>query len=104
MFSFSPVVDTMFATYGVEAEYASPAGAITPCLVIRVSAMADSKGWGETVVRSRSNCFEVRRSEMALPEEEAIITIEATGESFIVQGEPALDEEGLIWRLDTRPE
>ena len=45
--------------------------------------------------------FEIRRREIPAPQAGDVIIHD--GDSFVVQGEPRLDAERLIWTLDTRP-
>ncbi|OAN53032.1 hypothetical protein A6A04_15055 [Paramagnetospirillum marisnigri] len=45
--------------------------------------------------------LEIRRRDVPAPQAGDIIIHD--GDSFVVQGEPRLDAERLIWTLDTRP-
>ncbi|MCA1910193.1 MAG: hypothetical protein LDL39_17735 [Magnetospirillum sp.] len=52
-------------------------------------------------IHTATAVFEVRRRDVAQPQAGDIIVHD--GDSFVVQGEPRLDAERLIWTLDTRP-
>ena len=58
-------------------------------------------GFGDTRIHAATAVFEVRVSDLAAPA--AGDTLAIGGETYVVQGEPAKDRDGLIWRLDTRP-
>ena len=55
----------------------------------------------DITVHTSSALFEVRRRDVPTPQAGDIIHHD--GDSFVVQGEPRLDAERLIWTLDTRP-
>ncbi|CAA7620581.1 hypothetical protein [Magnetospirillum sp. SS-4] len=57
--------------------------------------------FSDITVHTGTAAFEVRRREVPAPQ--AGDTINHDGDSFVVQGEPRLDAERLIWILDTRP-
>ena len=57
--------------------------------------------FSDITVHSSTALFEIRRREV--PEPQAGDIIVHDGDSFVVQGEPRLDAERLIWTLDTRP-
>lgn len=57
--------------------------------------------FSDITVHTGTAVFEVRRRE--IPEPQAGHIIVHDGDSFVVQGEPRLDAEQLIWTLDTRP-
>ncbi|WP_096700631.1 hypothetical protein [Magnetospirillum sp. 15-1] len=56
--------------------------------------------FSDITVQTGTALFEIRRREVAAPQPGDIIT--HGGDSFVVQGEPRLDAERLIWTLDTR--
>ena len=55
----------------------------------------------DITVQTSTAVFEVRRRDVPEPQAGNIIVYD--GDSFVVQGEPRLDAERLIWTLDTRP-
>lgn len=57
--------------------------------------------FSDITVHSSTAVFEIRRCEMPAPQAGDVIVHD--GDNFIVQGEPGLDAERLIWTLDTRP-
>ena len=57
--------------------------------------------FADITVHTATAIFEVRRKEVTSPAAGDVIVRD--GDSFVVQGEPRLDAERLIWTLDTRP-
>ncbi len=57
--------------------------------------------FSDITVQTRTAVFEIRRRDVRAPQAGDIIHYD--GDSFVVQGEPRLDGERLIWTLDTRP-
>ena len=57
--------------------------------------------FADITVHTGTAVFEIRRQEVASPAAGDVIVRD--GDSFVVQGEPRLDAERLIWTLDTRP-
>ena len=57
--------------------------------------------FSDITVQTSTAVFEIRRREVLAPLAGNIIVHD--GDSFVVQGEPRLDAERLIWTLDTRP-
>jgi len=57
--------------------------------------------FGETRLASSSLVLDLRRGDIAEPAEGDMIELD--GESFMVQGTPLLDGEGLVWTLEARP-
>lgn len=57
--------------------------------------------FSDITVQTSAALFEIRRREV--PEPVAGDIVIHDGGSFVVQGEPRLDAERLIWTLDTRP-
>jgi len=57
--------------------------------------------FSDITVHSATAVFEIRRHDVPAPLAGDIIV--HGGDSFVVQGEPRLDAERLIWTLDTRP-
>ncbi|MBF0327238.1 MAG: hypothetical protein HQL42_19555 [Alphaproteobacteria bacterium] len=57
--------------------------------------------FSDITVQTSTAVFDVRRREVLAPQAGDVIVHD--GDSFVVQGEPRLDTERLIWTLDTRP-
>ncbi len=57
--------------------------------------------FSDITVQTSTALFEIRRREVPAPQAGDVIVHD--GDSFVVQGEPRLDAERLIWTLDTRP-
>jgi hypothetical protein len=57
--------------------------------------------FSDITVQTSTALFEIRRREVPAPLAGDILVYD--GDSFIVQGEPRLDAERLVWTLDTRP-
>ena len=57
--------------------------------------------FSDITVQTSTAVFEIRRHDVPAPLAGDIIVHD--GDSFVVQGEPHLDAERLIWTLDTRP-
>ena len=57
--------------------------------------------FSDITVQTSTAVFEIRRQEVPAPQAGDIIIHD--GDSFVVQGEPRLDGERLVWTLDTRP-
>lgn len=94
-------VDSVFATFGINAVYVPQSG---PSVDVRVV----SKHRDETIafdmtrIHATTRVFELRRSEPVTPQ--AGDTLVIGDDSYIIQGEPQiLDTDRLVWTLDTRP-
>ena len=57
--------------------------------------------FSDITVQTSTAVFEIRRREVPAPQTGDVIVHD--GDSFVVQGEPRLDAERLVWTLDTRP-
>jgi hypothetical protein len=57
--------------------------------------------FSDITVHRATAVFDVRRREVPAPQAGDIIVHD--GDSFVVQGEPRLDGERLVWALGTRP-
>jgi hypothetical protein len=57
--------------------------------------------FSDITVHSSTALFEIRRQDVPVPQAGDVIIHD--GDSFVVQGEPRLDGERLVWTLDTRP-
>jgi hypothetical protein len=84
----------------VAATYQPVGGYPEPLRVVRQAPVMDM-GFGTSRVSSESVTFQVRRADVPTAQSGDIIICE--GQTRIVQGEPDLDAERLVWTLDTRP-
>ena len=57
--------------------------------------------FSDITVHTGTAVFEIRRRDVPAPQAGDVIVHD--GDSFVVQGEPRLDGERLVWTLDTRP-
>ncbi|MBK8908483.1 MAG: hypothetical protein IPM60_11430 [Rhodospirillales bacterium] len=101
MTEFATALDALFADPNIatDAVCTSVGGG---ALTIRVIARRPDEiiGFGDTRIHAATVGFEVRASEVPAPS--VGDTIEIDGETFVVQGEPVKDRDGLFWTLDTR--
>ncbi len=57
--------------------------------------------FSDITVQTGTALFEIRRRD--IPEPQAGDIIHHDGDSFVVQGEPSLDAERLVWTISVRP-
>jgi len=57
--------------------------------------------FSDITVHTSTAVFDIRRRDVPAPQAGDIIHHD--GDNFVVQGEPRLDGERLVWTLDTRP-
>ncbi len=57
--------------------------------------------FSDITVQTSTAVFEIRRREVPAPQ--AGDGIVHDGDNFVVQGEPRLDAERLVWTIDVRP-
>ena len=57
--------------------------------------------FSDITVQTSTALFEIRRREVPAPQAGDVIVHD--GDSFVVQGEPRLDAERLVWTIDVRP-
>ncbi|CAA7625599.1 hypothetical protein [Magnetospirillum sp. SS-4] len=57
--------------------------------------------FADITVQTSTALFEIRRLEVPAPQAGDVIVHD--GDSFVVQGEPRLDAERLVWTIDVRP-
>ncbi|EME69923.1 hypothetical protein H261_10979 [Paramagnetospirillum caucaseum] len=57
--------------------------------------------FSDVTVHTSTAVFEIRRREVPAPQAGDVIVHD--GDSFVVQGEPRLDAERLVWTIDVRP-
>ena len=102
MTAFASVVDALFAdpNIGRDAVYTSDGGA--PLLVRAVARRADAvTDFGDARLWSETTRIDLRAAEVQSPRPGDRIEID--GEAFLIQGEPVLDRERLVWTVDLRP-
>ena len=57
--------------------------------------------FSDITVHTATAVFEIRRRDVPAPQAGDMIVHD--GDSFVVQGEPRLDAERLVWTIDVRP-
>lgn len=99
---FSLVVDRNFFVMGEPAIYTPVAG---PSKSIKVMPrrLDEIIGFGDTSIATNTALFDIRVSEIAVPEQgDTILYKEIT---YVVQGSPTYqDGDRLIWRVNTYPQ
>ncbi|MCW5700084.1 MAG: hypothetical protein KIT00_09600 [Rhodospirillales bacterium] len=103
MTAFAAAIDALFADPNISMDAVYTAAGDGDPKTVRIIARRPDEiiGLGDTRIRMATAMFDVRVSEVAAPAEDD--TLEFGGETFVVQGEPVRDRDGLIWTLDTRP-
>ena len=95
-------MDVLFADSNIGTEAIYTAGGGNPVLVRVVARRGDSvTGFGEAMLWSETQHFDLRVSEVAAPRPGDRLEID--GEAFLIQGEPVRDPERLIWSIEARP-
>ena len=97
MSAFADAIDDLFADPNM-AVTVSYQGRSIRALVRRPDRDVE---FSDITVHTGTAVFDIRRRDV--PEPHAGHIIIHDGDSFVVQGEPRLDAERLIWTLDTRP-
>lgn len=102
MSAFSAAVDVIFAdaNMALAAVYTPGGGDPVAVRVIR-QAPVEEFGFDQRRISSEVRVYRLRRSEVASPAPGDRLVCD--GETRIVQGQPELDSERLVWTLDTRP-
>jgi hypothetical protein len=97
MSAFSDAIDDLFAdpNLAVTVMYQGRA--------IRVLVRRSDRDieFSDITVHTGTAVFEIRRRDVPSPQAGDVIVHD--GDNFVVQGEPRLDAERLIWTLDSRP-
>jgi hypothetical protein len=100
--AFAAAIDALFADANIATDAVYTPTGDGPINVQVVARRPDEiVGFGDTRIHSATAVFDVRVSDAAAPAEGD--TLEIGGETYLVQGEPVLDRERLVWTLDTRP-
>ena len=97
MSAFSDAIDDLFADPNL-AVTVSYQGRSIRALVRRPDRDVE---FSDITVQTGTALFEIRRQDIPAPQAGDIIIHD--GDSFVVQGEPRLDAERLVWTIDVRP-
>jgi hypothetical protein len=102
MNAFATAMNAIFADANMAVDALWFAGGAGPGVVVRVIRKAPDEitPFGAGRVLSETTQLDVRVFDMQTPAHGDLIRIGA--EDFILQGEPKLDRERLIWTLNTR--
>lgn len=102
MTAFDAAIDDLFAdaNLAVTVLYQPAGGEARPVRALVRRPDRDIE-FSDITVQTSTAVFEIRRHDVPAPLAGDIIVHD--GDSFVVQGEPRLDAERLIWTLDTRP-
>ncbi|CAA7615063.1 hypothetical protein [Magnetospirillum sp. SS-4] len=97
MSAFADALDDLFADPNIAATV-SYQGRPVRALVLRPDRDLE---FSDITIQTATAVFEIRRREFPTPQAGDVIVHD--GDSFVVQGEPRLDAERLVWTLNTRP-
>ena len=99
---FSTAMDRIFADANMAVDAIWFAGGTGPGIAVRVIRKSPDEitPFGAGRILSETTMLDARVAEMPTPAPGDLIRIGA--EDFILQGEPKLDRERLIWTLNTR--
>ena len=102
MNAFATAMYRIFADRNMAVDATWFAGGTGPGVAVRVIRKSPDEvtPFGAGRILSETTVLEVRDSELPTPAPGDLIQIGA--ETFILQGEPKLDRERLIWALNTR--
>ncbi len=100
--AFTAALDTIFAdpNFGTDATYMGPVGAVP--VTCRVMILAPDENFAAGfAVSAPARRGEIRASEIAKVEENAILTVD--GREFRIQGVGQPDAQRLVWRFGLVP-
>jgi hypothetical protein len=102
MNAFATAMNVIFADANMAVEALWFAGGIGPGVTVRVIRKSPDEitPFGAGRILSETTQLDVRVADMPTPAPGDLIRIGA--EDFLVQGEPKLDRERVIWTLNTR--
>ena len=102
MNAFTTAMNVIFADANMAVDALWLAGGIGPGVAVRVIRKSPDEitPFGAGRILSETTQLDVRVADMPSPAPGALVRIGA--EDFILQGEPKLDRERLIWTLNTR--
>ena len=103
MNAFATAMDRIFADANMAVDALWFAGGTGPGIAVRVIRKSPDEitPFGAGRILSETTLLEARFADMPTPTPGDLIRIGA--EEFLLQGEPKLDRERLIWTLDLRP-
>ena len=103
MNAFATAMNMIFADANLAVDALWFAGGAGPGVAVRVIRKSPDEitPFGAGRILSETTLLDVRVADMPNPASGDLIRISA--EDFLVQGEPKLDRERLIWTLNTRP-
>jgi hypothetical protein len=97
MSAFNDAIDDLFADPNM-AVAVTYQGSPVRALVVRPDRDIE---FSDITVHTGTAVFEIRRGEVPAPQAGDVIIHD--GDSFVVQGEPHLDAQRLVWTIDVRP-
>ena len=102
MNAFANAIDRIFADANMAVDALWFAGGTGPGVTVRVIRKSPDEitPFGAGRILSETTLFEARVADLPTPVAGDLIRIEA--QDFLVQGEPKLDRERLIWTLNMR--
>jgi len=102
MTAFATAMNTIFADANMAVDALWFAGEVNAGVAIRVIRKSPDEitPYGAGRIVSKTTILDVRVADLPMPETGDIIRIGP--DEFIIQGEPILDRERLIWTLDMR--
>ena len=103
MNAFATAMNVIFADANMAVDALWFAGAIGPGVAVRVIRKSPDEitPFGAGRILSETTLLDARVADMPTPAPGDLVRIGT--EDFILQGEPKLDRERLIWTLNTRP-
>ena len=103
MNAFATAMKVIFADANMAVDVLWLAGGTGPGIAVRVIRKAPDEimPFGAARILSETTLLDARVADMPSPAPGDLIRIGL--ENFILQGEPKLDRERLIWTLNTRP-
>ena len=103
MTAFATAMNVIFADRNMAVDALWFAGGVGPGVAVRVIRKSPDEitPFGAGRILSETTRLDARLADMPAPAPGDLINIGL--ESFILQGEPKLDRERLIWTLDMRP-
>ena len=103
MTAFATAMTAIFADRNMAVDALWLAGGVGPGVAVRVIRKSPDEitPFGAGRILSETTRLDARVADMPWPAPDDLINIGI--ESFVIQGEPKLDRERLIWTLDTRP-
>ena len=103
MTAFATAMNVIFADRNMAVDALWLSGGVGPGVAVRVIRKSPDEvtPFGAGRILSETTLLDARIADLPTPAPGDLINIGL--ESFIIQGEPKLDRERLIWSLDLRP-